>query len=313
MDKLLAMRTFLTILERGSLTAAAAVLDTSLPTVVRTLSALESELGVRLLNRTTRRLALTDEGREYSERCRRILADIEDAQNALSKRRSVPSGRVVVTAPATFGRRHVTPLLCEYLAAQPQVTAELLLLDRVVHLMDEGIDVAVRIGQLEDSALIVQHVGHVRWVVCASPKYLARRGVPAHPSELAEHACLRFVEAGVWTTWRFVLEGKVRRVDVRGALDTNHVEAALDACVAGFGIGRFLDYQVADELAAGRLRLLLSGYALPQVPVQVVFAHARGLSARVRSLVDQLVPGLQRRLAELPRLQPKAAGKRTPR
>ena len=193
MDKLRAMTTFVRIVETGSLTAAAERLRTSPTSVVRSLSGLERALGVRLLNRTTRRMALTDEGRDYFERCRRLLSEVEDAEAALLARQVKPAGRLVITAPVMFGRLHVAPLVIDFLAAFPDVRVELLLVDRIVDLIDEGIDLAIRIGTLPESSLVAIPLGSTRRVVCASPAYLASHGQPRHPNELPGHRAIRVV------------------------------------------------------------------------------------------------------------------------
>src|SRR5262245_11050520 len=191
MDKLSAMATFVRIVEKGSLTSAAAALETSLPSVVRTLAALERELGVRLLNRTTRRIHLTDEGAQYAERCRAILSAVLETEAELTSRRTELQGRLTVTASVMFGRRYVAPIMNEFLRRHPKISADLMFVDRVVNMVEEGIDVAIRIGHLADSSLVAIPVGRVRRVVCASPEYLQRRGIPQVPSDIRAHACVR--------------------------------------------------------------------------------------------------------------------------
>jgi DNA-binding transcriptional LysR family regulator len=290
MDKLRAMETFVRIVERGSLTAAADALDTSLPSVVRALAALEAELDVRLLNRTTRRIALTDEGREYYERCRRVLAEVDESEAALSARRAAPKGRLRVTAPVMLGRLHVAPVANEFLARHAALQLELVLLDRVVDLLEEGVDVAVRIGRLPDSSLVAVPVGHTRRVLCASPAYLKRAGTPKSPADLARH---RFVS---FTGLAPAQEGKP-------VLASNQIDVALDACLAGVGIGEFLCYQVQALLAAGRLKRVPADPQPAPLPIQVVYPHARLLSTNLRTFVDWTVPRLRRRLAQAPRDQ----------
>ncbi|HEU4352610.1 MAG TPA: LysR family transcriptional regulator [Burkholderiales bacterium] len=290
MDKLRAMETFVRIVERGSLTAAADALDTSLPSVVRGLAALEAELDVRLLNRTTRRIALTDEGREYYERCRRVLAEVDEAEAVLSARRAAPKGRLRVTAPVMFGRMHVAPVANELLARHAALELELVLLDRVVDLLEEGVDVAVRIGRLPDSSLVAVPVGHTRRVLCASPAYLKRAGTPKSSADLAPH---RFVS---FTGLAPAQEGKP-------VLASNQIDVALDACLAGVGIGEFLCYQVQALLAAGRLKRVPADPEPTALPIQVVYPHARLLSTNLRAFVDWTVPRLRRRLAQAPRDQ----------
>jgi DNA-binding transcriptional LysR family regulator len=293
MDKLRAMQTFVRIVERGSLTAAAREANASLPAVVRTLAALEAGLDVRLLNRTTRRIALTDEGREYYERCKRVLAEVDEAEAALSARRAAPKGRLRVTAPVLFGRLHVAPVARELLARHAGLQLELLLLDRVVDLLEEGIDVAVRIGQLPDSSLVAIRVGETRRVVCASPAYLKRAGTPRSPRELARHRCVSFggLNPG-HDEWRFENE----RVAVSAALASNQIDAALDACESGLGLGQFLCYQARAALDAGRLKRVLGEFEPAPLPIHVIYPHARLLSANVRAFVDWAVPRLRRRM-----------------
>jgi len=297
MDKLRAMATFAAIADRGSLTAAAETLGSSLPAVVRLLAALEKELGVRLLHRTTRRLALTDEGREYLERCRRVLAEVEDAEAVISARKRTPSGRLGITASMLFGRMHVAPLLTEFVARHTEVEGELVLLDRIVDLIDEGLDLAVRIGQLADSSLIAIPCGTTRRVVCASPAYLRKAGRPKHPSELSQHRCIRMTSLAPGPQWEFLEGGRPLRVTVSGPFRTNQADSAIDACRRGLGCGFLLHYQVRDALAAGELKLLLEGYELKPWPVNVVYPHARLLPSRVRVFLDWFVPQLRRRLA----------------
>jgi len=283
-DKLRAMQAFVHIVDGGSLTAAADALDSSLPSVVRTLAALEAELDVRLLNRTTRRIALTDEGREYYERCKRVLAEVDEAEAALSARRSAPKGRLHVTAPVMFGRLHVAPVATEFIARHAAVRLELLLLDRVVDLLEEGVDVGVRIGRLPDSSLVAVALGETRRVACASPAYLKRAGVPKAPADLARHRCVNFTGLG-----------PASQANV--ALATNQVDAALDACVHGVGIGYFLCYQVQALLESGQLKRVLAEFEPAPLPIHVIYPHARLLSANVRAFVDWTVPRLRRRLS----------------
>lgn len=288
MDKLRAMDTFARIVESGSLTAAADALDVSAPSVVRHLAALERALDVRLLNRTTRRIALTDEGRDYYERCKRILAEVEEAEAAAGNRRGAPRGLVRVTAPVLFGRMHVTPLAAAFVRAHSGVTVDFLLVDRVVNLLEEGLDLGVRIGALADSALVAVPLGEVRRVVCASPVYLARAGTPRDPRELRAHDCLRFAGLGSTDEWTFFEDGRRVAVRVAGPLSGNQAEPLVDACADGLGIGMFLSYQVAPLVAAGRLKRLLAEWCPPPVPVSAVYPHAKLLPARTRLLVDWL-------------------------
>jgi DNA-binding transcriptional LysR family regulator len=296
MDKLRAMETFVRIVDRGSLTAAAESLRTSLPSVVRTLAALEAALDVRLLNRTTRRIALTDEGREYHARCQRVLAEVDDAEAALSARRAVPRGRLRVTAPVMFGRLHVAPVITEFVGKHPAVRAELILLDRVVDLVEEGIDVGVRIGRLPDSSLVALPIGETRRVVCASPAYLKRAGTPESPGDLAAHRCVSFAGLAPGNEWTFASDGKSTHVMVTPALASNQIDPALDACVGGAGLGQFLSYQVRTLLETGKLKRVLAGFEPAPLPIHAIYPSARLLSSNVRALVDWAVPRLRARV-----------------
>ena len=301
MDKLKAMRTFVAIADAGSLTAAARALDGSLPAVVRTLAALEADLGVRLFHRTTRRIAITDAGRRYLERCREAQAVIADAEAELRAEQSEPQGDLTVTAPVLFGQRHVAGGIVAYVKRHPRVCVQLLLLDRMVNLVEEGIDVGIRIGQLEDSSLIAQQIGSMRRLTVAAPTYLAERGRPAHPKDLLKHDCVRFWRGGA-VTWSFLVQGKRLTIPVRGTFSTNQAAAAADACVAGLGIGTFFAYQVAAELASGSLRVVLADFETPPRPIHVVYPEARLLPTRTRTFVDFI----KRHIAdEQPAWQPK--------
>lgn len=295
MDKLKAMATFVQIVEKGSLTAAADGLGTSLPSTVRALAALERSLGARLLNRTTRRIALTDEGRAYYERARRILGDVADVEAAVSVKQGEPRGRLAIGAPVMFGRLHLAPLVVEFLAKHPEVSAELLLVDRVVNLVEEGLDASIRISRLADSSLVAIELGRTRRVVCATPAFLKRHGVPRAPADLAGMPCVRFT-ALAQNDWEFGAGRKTTRVHVQGPISTNQVDAALDACLQGLGCGRFLCYQVAAHRRAGRLRYVLESHEPEPVPVSLVYPQARLVSARLRALIDWVVPRMRERL-----------------
>lgn len=295
MDKLRAMEAFVHIVEKGSLTAAAEALGTSPPSAVRALAALERALGARLLNRTTRRIALTDEGRAYYDRARRILADVADAEAAASAKQAVPQGRLAIGAPVMFGRLHAAPLVAEFVDRHPGIKVELLLMDRVVNLVEEGLDATLRIGALADSTLVALEVGRTRRVVCASPACLKRHGVPRVPADLARRPCIRFTGL-VSGEWEFKVGGKPVRVRVDGPIATNQVDAAIDACVQGLGYGMFLCYQVGAHQRAGRLRYVLEAYEPEPNPVSLVYPQARLVSARLRAFIDWIVPRLRARL-----------------
>jgi DNA-binding transcriptional LysR family regulator len=292
MNKLSAMATFVRIVDKGSLTAAAQALDTSLPSVVRTLAALERELGVRLLNRTTRRIHLTDEGAHYLERCRAILSAVQETEAAFSAGRAEPQGRLAVTAPVLFGRRYVAPILSDFLQRHPKVTAELVFVDRVVNLVEEGIDVAVRISRLRDSSLVAIPVGTVRRVVCASPEYLRRAGTPRDPRDVRAHACVR--HTGLTRgDWQFRVGRRTVSVPINAVLTCSDIDSSLEACVSGRGLGMFLSYQTAPYRKEKKLSYVLEDFETEPVPVHVVYAQTRLVTGKVRAFVDQCVTKLR--------------------
>ncbi|MET0660768.1 MAG: LysR family transcriptional regulator [Steroidobacteraceae bacterium] len=287
MDKLRAMRTFVQIADSGSLTAAAGALDTSLSAVVRMLASLERELGVRLLNRTTRRVALTAEGRSYLESCRTILGALTESEAFLSSQSNEPSGHIVLTAPVLFGRMYVAPALTRFLRRQAKVTCELLLFDRIVNLLEERIDIGVRIGTLQDSSLVAQRIGDVRRVVAASPTLLKETGRPSEPHRLSQSNCITTTNRS--STWTFSgPKGRKLTVPVRGNLQVNHIGPAIDACAAGLGFGQFLAYQIAPLIAAGKLEIVLANYELPPLPIHIVYPSRGLLPLRTRALVEHL-------------------------
>lgn len=299
MDKLSAMQAFIMIVDRGSLTAAADALEVSQPSIVRTLAALERSLGVRLLNRTTRRMALTDEGREYVERCRSILAAVDDAQASLSARRAEPSGRLRITASVPFGRRFVVPVVTDFIAAHPRIRVELMLLDRVIDLVEEGVDLAVRVASLADSTMVGVPIGQTRRLIVGSPALVTRAGAPKDVTELSGASCVSFtglVSAGEWE----IRNGrKVVRVAVSNVFTTNQIDAAVQACVQGLGWGMFFDYHVSEELRAGHLVEVLAGAFTTPTPAHIVYPQARLLSHNVRAFVDFAAPKLRRQLEGL--------------
>lgn len=289
MDKFVAMNTFVRIVEKGSLTAAAAALDTSLPSVVRTLAALERDLGVRLLNRTTRRIHLTDDGAQYLDHCRTILSAMQDAEAALTSGRTEPHGRLAVTASVLFGRRYIAPIVSDFLRRYPHVNADLLFVDRIVNLVEEGIDVAVRIGHLADSTLIAVPVGKVRRVICASPEYLQRRGTPRTPADVRAHSCVRHTGLAPRGDWHFRVGRRTVNIPIATAISCNDIDSSLEACVSGRGLGLFLSYQTAPYRNQKRLRYVLEEFETEPVPVQVVYQQARLVTSKVRGFVDECV------------------------
>lgn len=288
MDKLEAMRTYVAIVDGGSLTAAAETLGRSLPTVVRVLATLEESLGTRLLRRTTRRMSLTPEGQTYLERCRQILTDVEEAEGSVARGHGEPRGDVRMTAPVLFGQMHVAPAVSGFLRRYSEVRVELLFLDRVVNLVEEGIDLAVRIAHLTDSTMIAVPVGHVRRVVCASPRMLDAHGTPADPRELTERPCVRFRGLAPGDLWTFTEKGREIPIRVAGSFTCNQAIAAVEACAEGLGFGYFLSYQVEPLVRTGRLAIVLEDFEPPPIPVSLVYSEARLISTRLRALLDWL-------------------------
>ena len=289
MDRFDAMTVFTRVVEAGSLSAAARSIPMSLTSVSRHLGALEQRLGTQLLRRTTRHLSLTDEGRLVYDRAKTILGELQDMDMTLSANRSEPSGRLRVSAPVLIGRLLIAPRLPAFLAQYPLVDIDLLLIDRAVNLVEEDIAVAVRVGRLPDSSLVARKLAEVRMVVCAAPSYLARRGTPAVPSDLRQHACLVFSETLGPTQWDFQSSKGRISVKVQGRLCANNLDSLVAAAIGGAGIARVPSWQVSADISAGRLKALLANYERPPAPVHAVFQHSRVSSTRIRAFIDYLV------------------------
>lgn len=286
MDRIEAMTVFVATADAGSLSAAGRRLRMPLASVSRKLADLERYLGTRLLTRTTRQLSLTEAGRDYLAACREILERLVEADGAATGVHASPRGELVVAAPRVFGRLHVLPVVTEYLAAHPGVQVHLVLGDRNANLLEEHIDVAVRIGVLPDSGLTARAVGAVTRAVCASPAYLERHGVPATPEDLAGHACVAFEDLESPDLWTFPGPQGARRVAVRARLVVNSADAALAAAESGAGITRLLSYQVEASIAAGRLVRLLADAEPPAVPVSLLYARQGRLPAKTRTFIE---------------------------
>lgn len=286
MDKIGSMRVFIAVAEAEGFAPAARQLGLSPPAVTRAIAALEERIGTRLLHRTTRLVRLTEAGARYLADAKRILAEIEEAEGAAAGAHAQPRGLLTVTAPVLFGRMHVAPVVMEFLSQHPQVSVRLLLLDRVTDLLDEGIDVALRIAHLQDSTLNAVRVGSVRRVTCASPDYLARRGRPRHPTDLAQHDTIGFWTQGVEAEWVFGDPPKQQRVRPASRLLVNTADVAIAAALAGRGITRILSYQIASELRDKRLDILLEDYESEPLPIHLVHAEGRRVSAKLRAFMD---------------------------
>lgn len=299
MDRLFAIEAFVHIVEAGSITAAANALDVSQPSLVRQLAALEKDLGVRLLNRTTRRMSLTDEGRDYYERSRQILQAVDEARHSLTVRQAHPRGRLRIASSVAFGRRFVAPVVAEFLAEHLDMQVELLLVDRVVDLVEEGIDVAVRLARLPDSSMVAHSIGNVHRVVVASPGFLKVAGKPKTPEQLKGARCVSFTGLASSTHWEFPGERKAMQVPVHSVFVSNQIDAAVAACVKGAGFGRFLDYQVLDHIQAGNLVRVMKAHEGDPIPVSILYPSARHPSANVRSFVAFAQPRLKAALGAL--------------
>ncbi|WP_395317795.1 LysR family transcriptional regulator [Variovorax sp. UC74_104] len=285
MDRFKAMQTFVQIADQGSLTRAAEALGTSLPAVVRSLAALEAHLGVRLFHRTTRRLSLTEEGRSYLPSAREVLLAADAADLALKAEAREPAGQLTITAPVLFGHMYVAPAIVRFMKRYEKVRCSVRLYDRTVNLLDEGIDVGIRISPLEDSSLVAQTMGTIRRVLVASPDYLARHGTPTHPRELNGAPCVRGrVDAPAH--WQFYEGAKAISVMPDNWLEFNHLAPAIESCAAGMGFGTFFSYQVMPHVAQGRLKLVLEDFEPPPRPVSVIYPNARLLPARTRAFID---------------------------
>lgn len=286
MDRIETMQAFVTVADHKGFAPAARKLGLSASAVTRMVAALEERVGARLLQRTTRSVMLTDAGERFLERARRILADVEEAEGEVQAERTQPTGRLVVSAPLGFGRRHVTPLMSTYLKRYPDVAGDLRLSDRMVNLVEEGIDIAVRIGHLPDSSLVARAVGDMRRMVVASPDYLAAHGEPRHPQEIAAHRVVHFGALSAAPDWRFVEDGKEIRVACAPRFTTNSADTAIYHVEQGGGLTRVLAYQAAEGLASGRLKTVLTDYEIPPLPIHLVYPTSRLLSAKVRAFVD---------------------------
>lgn len=293
MDRLHLMTVFVAVAEAQSFAGAARRLGMSSPAVTRAIAALEQRLGVRLLTRTTRIVRATEAGLRYLEDARRIIAEVDEADEAAGGTNAVPRGRLAVTAPALFGRMFVTPVVIDYLRSYPDVSVAALYLDRVVNLVEEGLDVGVRIGHLPDSSLQAIRVGSVRTVLCAAPAYLEAHGLPLAPEDLQAHVLVSASGVSPSPEWKFVRDGRPYGVRVKPRLTVITNDAAIEAALSGFGIARLLSYQVAPLLASGQLKILLGQFELPPLPVHVIHREGRQSAAKVRSFVDLVVARLR--------------------
>lgn len=290
MDRWQVMRIFVKVAETASFAEAARHLQMSAPAVTRAVASLEETIGARLFVRTTRSVKLTDAGSGYFEDCRRILADIAEAEAAAAGTYATPTGTLTVTAAAMFGNMYVLPILTEYLDTYPTVLGRTLFVDRLVNIVEEGADVAVRIGHLPDSGFTAIRVGSVRRVICGSPAYFEKHGVPRTPADLKDHRIA--ASTGAWSSpeWRFAND---QRVTVQSSLQCNTNDAIISAAVSGWGLTRVVHYQIGPALLDGRLQIVLADYEEPPLPIHVLYPEGRHSPAKVRTFVDLAVARLQ--------------------
>jgi DNA-binding transcriptional LysR family regulator len=293
MDRFQEMQVFLAVAEEQGFARAARRLNLSPASVTRAVAALEERIGSLLLARTTRNMRLTEAGQRYVEDCRRILADLQEAEESAAGSHAIAHGQLTLTAPVLFGELYVTPLLVRYLEQQPAVQIKALLLDRVVSMVDEGIDVAIRIGPLPDSGLYAVPVGSVRRVLCAAPAYLAKYGRPQHPRALTEQRIVMSNSNSHAADWQFSDAHGPLNVRPQPQLLVTTNQAAIAAAQLGWGLTRVLSYQVAAQVAAGQLELLLESFEPPPLPIHVVYQGGRKVPAKVRTLVDFCVEQLR--------------------
>lgn len=291
MDKLEGMRIFVAVADAKGFAPAARQLGLSAPAVTRAVAALEARIGTQLLRRSTRQVALTEAGARFHADCRRILAEVDEAESSASGAHSVPQGLLSITAPVIFGRLHVAPVLQDFLGLHPGVNARSVYTDQIVHLLDEGLDVALRIAHLPDSGLVAVRVGEVRRVVVASPQYLAEHGVPRTPQDVSQHRGIGFSQHGsVAAPWVFHPPGRSRGEGEVAHPQLRHVTNAGDASIGGAlasqGLARALSYQVAEHVLAGRLHIVMADHEPPPIPVQLVYVEGRRAAAKVRAFVD---------------------------
>lgn len=299
MDRLREMEVFVAVAEAGSLAKAGTHLRMSPPAVTRAVSALESRLGARVFNRTTRGLTITEVGQRFLESARRVLADLEAAEREAVGESSAPQGHLTVTAPVTLGRALLAPIVGSFLSEHPRITASVYLVDRVVNLVEEGIDIAVRIGELPDSNLVARSVGVVRRVLVASPRYLEQRGLPTSPKDLKLHSLIAFTGLVRNREWRFGAGGRSSGVVLSPTFEINDAAAAIHAAQMGHGITVALSYMVQDGIRDGRLVSVLDDWISEVDPVNLVFLQSRLIAPKVRAFVDFVTPSLTKMLNDL--------------
>jgi len=292
------MQVFMQIIDSGSLTKAANELNTSLPTVVRTLAALEEHLKIRLINRTTRKITITEEGKRYLQRCRTIQYEIEQSELEISANQQAPTGKLKITASVMYGSTYVAPLVAKFLQKHKQVTIELVLSDQNINLVEQGIDVAIRIGPLSDSNMIAKKVGSVSRVICATPTFLNKINAIKQPKDLTNIPCILFTGLSHGNNWHLHQGDKIHSIPVKGPLSCNNITSALNVVKESLGLGMFLSYQVEQELEKGELLTVLAEFEPPPLDVNIVYSHAKLMSTRVRYFVDWVTHELRNQMSK---------------
>ena len=293
MDRFSEMQIFVAVAESEGFAAGARKLKISPPAATRAVADLEYRLGIKLLNRTTRYVRVTDAGQRYLDDCKRILAQVTEADEAAIGINAAPRGHLVITAPVLFGRMYVMPCVVAYLQKYPDTEISAMFVDRVVNMLDEGIDVALRVGELSDSSFKAIKVGTVRRVVCASPAYIEKYGLPLHPNDLSEHQIIVASSLSPNVEWRFLENKQSKIVRVKPRLTVTSNDAAIEAAVEGLGITRLISYQIAPELQNGQLKIILSEYEYPALPINILHREGRNSSAKVRAFIDLVAEKLK--------------------
>ena len=293
MDRLEAMAILLTAVECGSLSAASRKLGKPLSTISRKISNLESQLNAQLLVRTSQKLELTEAGRNYFLACKQILAQVNEAEREVSGEYSTPKGNLVITAPIVFGRLYVLPIIVEFLKAYPDINIRLVQADRIVHLLNDHVDLAIRIGKLPDSSLVATHLGEVRLVVCASRQYLKENGIPFTPEQLVGHTCINFENMDAFDNWFFTKRGNAQSVELGSRLMVNTAEAAIDAAISGLGMTQILSYQIEAAYRDKLLDVILEEYEPNPLPVNMVFSRQGALPLKLRAFIDFAKPRIK--------------------
>jgi len=297
MDRLNMMAIFIAVAEQEGFAGAARLLNISPPAVTRAVAALEAHLGVKLFNRTTRFVRLTEAGQRYAEDARRIIAAADEADEAATGINAEPKGHLVVTAPVLFGRSYVMPGISDYLQKYKNTEVTALFLDRIVNLLEEGVDVGIRIGELPDSSYKALRVGQVRRVLCASPSYLAEHGIPSTPDALVKHQLIVAGAISATVDWRFENDGSPVSIRIKPRLRVTSNDAAIEAAVLGLGITRLLSYQIATQLASGELKIIMCEFEPKPMPINIIHREGRYASAKIRSFVDLMSTRLRNDLA----------------